>query len=86
MSNFITSDINLVSFLIARGYFVESTRQNGRFVEFLFDKEIKKEGEAWQFNPDNEMKVVQCFIAEKERLLSFLKTKQRIDTKRGEAR
>lgn len=73
---FITTDINLVAFLISRGFFVEFTRQNGRFVEFYFDKEIEKECQDWQFNPDREMKLVQRFIAEKEKLLNFLKAKQ----------
>lgn len=77
MSNFfVTTDINLVAFLISKGFFVESTQQNGRLVEFYFDEEVEKEGQAWQFNPDSEMRLVQRFIAEKEKLLSFLKTKQ----------
>lgn len=76
MSSFVTSDVNLVAFLIARGFYVEGTRPSGRFIEFLFDKSIEKEGEAWQFNPDEAMKIVQSFIAEKEKLLNFLKTKQ----------
>lgn len=77
MKNFYsTSDINLVAFLIAKGCFVESTQLNGRFVEFYFEKETEREAINWQFKPNSEMKIVQHFIAEKEKILTFLKNKQ----------
>lgn len=82
-NHFSTSDINLVAFLISKGFFVEFTRPNGRFIEFMFDKRIEREGEAWQFSPDGEMLMVQRFLAEKEKLLGFLKNKQSTGGKNG---
>ena len=72
-----TSDLNFTAYLISQGFKVESTRQSGRFTEFIFSESIEKEETAWQFDPSEKMKVVQAYVVEKEKLLTFLKTKQR---------
>ena len=73
---FITSDLNLTAYLISKGEKVKNTDKNGRFIDFYFDSSIEKKGTDWQFSPDKDMETVQKFIAEKEKILSFLKTKQ----------
>jgi len=70
------SDINLVSYLIHKGFQVKSTQQNGRYVEFLFDPQVEAQANAWQFSPTEGMKLIQGFLLEKDKLLGFLKTKQ----------
>ncbi len=74
--HFISQDINLVSYLISKDYRVLSTENNGRFVEFYFPPEIEEEANLWQFSPSDEMRLIQKFLTEKDKILSFLKTKQ----------
>jgi len=69
-----TTDINLTAFLIISGYKVISTNPKGRLIEFSFDG-AEKEGESWQFAPTDDMELIQKFVAQKDKLLSFLKSK-----------
>ncbi len=73
---FFTSDLNLVSYLISQGEKVTSTRRNGKFIEFEFITEIEEKANTWQFNPTPDMLLIQRFLLEKDKLLSFLKTKR----------
>ena len=74
---FLTNDLNFVSYLISVGHKVISTNQEGRIVSFVFAPEVALLEHEWQFNPTQEMKLVQNFIAEKERILNFIKAQQR---------
>jgi hypothetical protein len=73
-NTFITSDINLTAYLISQGFKVVSTHTNGKFVEFEFEKQTVEEGRQWQFEPTNEMRLIQGFLLEKDKLLTYLKT------------
>ena len=79
----VTNDLNFTAYLISQGFKVSATRPAGRFIEFIFSKPIEEQETAWQFNPNDKMKVVQAYIVEKEKLLSFLKTKQNRGAKNG---
>lgn len=68
-----TDDITLASFLAAKGYAIAETKQNGRFLEFCFLDEAKSLIDQWLLNPSEEMRLVQDFTKEKERLFRVIK-------------
>ena len=72
---FITSDINITAFLIHKGFRVLKTELQGRRTEFIFPPEAEEQANNWQFAATGEMKLIQGFLMEKDKLLNFLKSR-----------
>jgi len=71
--NFKSTDLDLIAYLIAKGFKVEDKQKSGRFWEFFFDSSASKISDKWTENPTKEMLLVQKIFFEKDGLIQFIK-------------
>jgi len=81
-----TKDIDLVAYLLLKGFKVLSTKQKEELnlsgnktsrTYFYFEPEVAEIKNQWLFSPDAEMKLLQDFLAKKDSLLEYVSPKQR---------
>lgn len=71
--NYSTSDISLAAYLNLKGYPVIDTQTEGRFTTFIFLEEAEEVAKDWQLSPTEEMRTLQNYTTEKERLFKAIK-------------
>lgn len=77
MKKLFISDIRLAAYLISKGFRVSSTNKVHQRVVFSFNSEAEKLADMWQFAPNEEIKNLQRYLVEKDKLLNFVKSEQR---------
>ena len=68
-----TQSLDLAAFLVSKGYGINNVESGPKLATFCFDGVAFNQAQKYLFNPDQEMKTLQRFVQEKEKLIAFLR-------------